>query len=57
MGAGILATNRTAVAAQLRVYRSAIDAWIVALESDAGAGEMRRRLADARARLDGDREA
>jgi prephenate dehydrogenase len=57
MGAGILATNRTAVAAQLRAYRSAVDAWIDALESDAGAGELRRRLADARTTLEGDREA
>ncbi|HJP89208.1 MAG TPA: prephenate dehydrogenase/arogenate dehydrogenase family protein [Candidatus Limnocylindrales bacterium] len=53
MGAGILATNRDAVAAQLRAYRSAIDAWIAALESGEGAPELRGRLEAARVALDG----
>jgi prephenate dehydrogenase len=57
MGAGILATNRTAVAGQLRAFRSAIDSWISALESDTDAGELRQRLAGARAALEGDRQA
>ena len=53
MGAGILATNREAVAAQLRGYRAAIDAWIAALESGADAGELRDRLDRARRALEG----
>ncbi|HET7182487.1 MAG TPA: prephenate dehydrogenase/arogenate dehydrogenase family protein [Candidatus Limnocylindrales bacterium] len=57
MGAGILDTNRGAVAAQLRAYRDAIDAWIEALESDADVAALRERLATARAALDGAREA
>lgn len=36
MGAGILDTNRAAVATRLRAYRDAIDAWLHALEGDAG---------------------
>lgn len=52
MGAGILATNSAAVAAQLRAYRAAIDAWITALESGTETGAMRQRLADARVALD-----
>lgn len=57
MGAGILATNRDAVASQLRAYRAAIDAWIAALESGAGVDVLRNRLATARASLEGAREA
>ena len=45
MGAGILATNRHAVAGQLRAYRDAIDAWLAALESGADASALRGRLA------------
>jgi prephenate dehydrogenase len=56
MGAGILATNHDAVATQLRAYRSAIDAWIAALESGADAATLRSRLAAARALLEGPRE-
>lgn len=57
MGAGILATNRAAIADQLRVYRAAIDGWITALESDADPGDLRTRLAAARAALEGSRDA
>jgi prephenate dehydrogenase len=56
MGAGILATNRFAVVAQLRAYRAALDAWIGDLETDSqdreGAAALRSRLQAARARLD-----
>jgi prephenate dehydrogenase len=57
MGAGILATNAEAVAAQLRTYRSAIDGWIAALESGADTGPLRERLSAARTALEGPREA
>jgi prephenate dehydrogenase len=57
MGAGILATNAAAVATQLRAYRSALDAWITALESGADADDLRRRLAAARRAIEGTREA
>lgn len=57
MGAGILATNRAAVAVRLRAYRAAIDAWITELESTEGPDSARDRLAAARAALEGDREA
>jgi hypothetical protein len=40
------------VAAQLRAYRSAIDAWIAALESGSEARDLRERLGAARAALD-----
>ena len=53
MGAGILDTNRLAVADQLRAFRAAIDAWIVALESGADAEVLCERLASARDALDG----
>lgn len=56
MGAGILATNGAAVAAQLRAYRAAIDGWIESLESGADAERLRRRLAAARAGLEGSAE-
>jgi prephenate dehydrogenase len=52
MGAGIVATNRPAIAARLRAYRDAIDAWIAALEAAAPGDEVRARLAAARAVLD-----
>jgi len=52
MGAGILATNREAVANQLRGYRTAIDAWIRALESGEAPDALRSRLAAARAAID-----
>jgi len=49
MGAGILETNRAAVAARLRAYRDAIDAWLQALEgTDADAAALRARLEAAR---------
>ena len=51
MGAGILETNRAPVAARLRAYRDAIDAWLVALEEDGGdasAENLRSRLEAAR---------
>jgi len=52
MGAGILDTNRAAVAARLRAYRDAIDAWLRALEADgADASALRARLETARAAL------
>ncbi|NJD28178.1 MAG: prephenate dehydrogenase/arogenate dehydrogenase family protein [Chloroflexi bacterium] len=64
MGAGILATNREAVADRLRAYRAAIDVWIAAIEDggradiDPGRGggvpDLRQRLEAARARLEVD---
>jgi prephenate dehydrogenase len=48
MGAGILETNREAVAARLRAYRDAIDAWLQALETGTGADALRARLEAAR---------
>jgi prephenate dehydrogenase len=54
MAAGILATNRRAVTAQLRAYRTAIDGWIAALESDGDEGQLRDWLAAARAALERD---
>jgi prephenate dehydrogenase len=48
MGAGILETNREAVADRLRAYRDAIDAWLRALETDTGADQLRARLEAAR---------
>jgi prephenate dehydrogenase len=57
MGAGILETNRAAVAARLRAYRDAIDSWLAMLEgkpTDAeAAGEIRTRLEAAREALGG----
>ncbi len=55
MGAGIAATNADLIRARLDELRAVLDGWIGDL--DAPDGEMpdrvRRRLADARARLDG----
>jgi len=52
MGAGILDTNRVAVATRLRAYRDAIDAWLRALETDGGdASALRARLEAAREAL------
>ena len=48
MGAGILDTNRAAVAAGLRAYRDAIDSWLAALDGDATDADLRARLAAAR---------
>jgi prephenate dehydrogenase len=54
MGAGILETNRAAVAARLRAYRDAIDAWLEALEADGtDAAALRSRLEAARDALGG----
>jgi len=53
MGAGILDTNRAAVAARLRAYRAALDAWLEALEGSADAAALRSRLEAAREALDG----
>jgi len=59
MGAGILATNGPAVAARLRAYRDAIEAWIVELEGGEGGpgSSLRTRLAAARAALEDDQPA
>ena len=60
MGAGILATNRAAVAARLRAYRDAIDGWIKALESNAADAADAADAAEAaglRSRLEAAREA
>ena len=53
MGAGILATNRDAVARRLRAYRDAIDEWLRVLETDAPADALRERLEAARDALGG----
>lgn len=53
MGAGILDTNRAAVAARLRAYRDALDAWLQALEGAADAAALRSRLEAARDVLGG----
>ena len=53
MGAGILETNRDAVAARLRAYRDAIDGWIGALETGTAADGLRARLERARNALEG----
>jgi len=53
MGAGILDTNRSAVAARLRAYRDAIDAWLQTLEGGADAAALRSRLESARDALGG----
>lgn len=52
MGAGILATNRRATIVQLRAYRTAIDGWIAALESDGNERQLRDWLAAAREALE-----
>ena len=57
MGAGILATNRAAVAARLRAYRDAIDGWIKALESNAADAADAADAAGLRSRLEAAREA
>jgi prephenate dehydrogenase len=44
MGAGILATNSTAVAERLRSLRLVLDAWIERLERDAPAAQLRDQL-------------
>ena len=48
MGAGILDTNRDAVATRLRAFRDAIDTWLGALESGTPADKLRARLEAAR---------
>lgn len=54
MGAGIAATNATAIAARLRAYRDRIDEWLVLLETPGGPDEgvLERRLTAARERLE-----
>jgi prephenate dehydrogenase len=52
MGAGILATNRRAVVVQLHAYRTAIDGWIRALESDGDEARLRDWLLAAREMLE-----
>ena len=56
MGAGIAATNATAIVDELRAYRAAIDAWIEALETTGdevpNVAALERRLAAARAILE-----
>ena len=58
MGAGIAATNATALAATLRAYRDRLDAWLALLEATGPDGlpdeaAIRARLAAARERLAG----
>jgi len=58
MGAGIAATNATALAATLRAYRDRLDAWLALLEATGPDGlpdeaAIRARLAEARDRLAG----
>jgi len=58
MGAGIAATNATALAATLRAYRDRLDAWLALLEATGPDGlpdeaAIRARLAAARDRLAG----
>lgn len=52
MGAGILATNRLALTVQLRAFRTAIDGWIVALQSDGNDEQLRDWLVAARDALE-----
>jgi len=51
MGAGILDTNRDAVATRLRAFRDAIDTWLGALEGGTPADALRERLEAARTAL------
>jgi prephenate dehydrogenase len=55
MGTGIATLNAPALAARLRDLREVIDGWLVLLEAEDGpdADAIRRRLAAARARLEG----
>jgi prephenate dehydrogenase len=48
MGAGILATNRTAAAEALRAFGDAIEGWVELLEGDTEAPALRARFAAAR---------
>jgi prephenate dehydrogenase len=59
MGAGIVATNATAVAGRLRDVRAVLDEWIAALESGDGpdAQALKARFAAARERLEGHGES
>jgi len=57
MGAGILDTNRTAVAARLRAYRDVIDGWIEALEGGRADAANAADAAGLRSRLEAAREA
>lgn len=54
MGAEIAATNAGPIAARLRAYREAIDAWLALLEAPGGpdAGAIRARLDAAKSRLE-----
>jgi prephenate dehydrogenase len=55
MGAGIIATNAPAVAARLRDLIAVLEAWLAEIERPSGTDDdaIRRRLASARARLEG----
>jgi prephenate dehydrogenase len=55
MGAGIIETNGPAVAARLRELIAVLEAWLADIDTGAGpdAAAIRRRLASARARLQG----
>lgn len=55
MGAGIVATNASEIAARLHAFRGRIDEWLELLEAPGGPdpNAIRERLADARRRLDG----
>jgi len=57
MGAGILDTNRRAVADRLRAYRAAIDGWIEALEGEHADDATAADAAGLRSRLEAAREA
>ncbi len=53
MGAGILATNRAAIASRLRRFRTVLDEWLAILEAESlDAPGLAERLAAARARLE-----
>lgn len=53
MGAGILVTNRAAVAERLRRFRAVVDEWLAILEADTvDALSVAERLARARARIE-----
>lgn len=54
MAAGIVVTNATPLAAQVRAVRAELDAWLALLDADGGpdAEEVRERFATVRRRLD-----
>jgi hypothetical protein len=52
MGAGILSTNRAAVAERVRRLRAILDDWLAVLDGHVDEEIVRERLAAARARLE-----